>query len=317
MNMLAIFDKNNAYFHQILLLVLILFFAVLQYFFQFSLHTQIIFFLGLTLTIGMFHGLLDVILLKHDFANKPYKNSTLTIIYGALTLATIGFFTLFHGIALITLLLLSVWHFGEAQRDDDLTEKNNLLKRFMIGANPLAAAYLLGSDDLQKILHLLIKSPFWLNATDFFWYALSIVWLVAVMLIFVAKSFQMPNSLRNNADWLTFAEIVVVWLAFKFLPLLAAFSLYFAGYHALRHIRDVLKDDLTLKLHKKSLIFVACLTLGLLALITFLLRSQMLDVLNFSVTDWLRATLILLLAVTLPHAILITIWRAKKLHKSL
>lgn len=272
----------------------------LQRFFNFGLHSQIIFFLAIALTIGLFHGMLDIILLQ----NKPFQQRQFLLVYAALALGACLLLALFSGAALMILLLLSVWHFGEQQGEKSLKPKSkqSIIKRFILGANALAAAFLLGGSDIAVVLTTILNQPVWLQTTWQLWRALSMLWLLA----FAAYLLLLIFRQQLQTFYADLFEIVVVWLAFLLLPPLVAFSLYFGAYHALRHIRDVLSNVQALKTHGAVLSLVVGASAGLLLLIATQYTNWQQ---TFSVGALLQAIIILLVAVTLPHAILISLWR--------
>ena len=290
----------------------------LQRIFGFGLHSQIIFFLVIALSIGLFHGMLDIILLQ----NKPFQQRRFLLIYGALAGFVCLLLALFSGAALIILLLLSVWHFGEQQGEkqcenqgenqDDLKLQQTISKRFILGANALSAAFILGGSDIAVILTTILNQSTLLNGFNWFdatwqiWRALSVLWLVVftIYILFLLYRRQLQTFYTD------LYEIIIVWLAFLILPPLVAFSLYFGAYHALRHVRDVLRESFlgaqALKTHGIVLGIVVLASAGLLMLIATQYTNWLQ---NFSVSTLLQATIILLVAVTLPHAVLISLWR--------
>lgn len=276
----------------------------LQRFFNFGLHSQIIFFLAIALTIGLFHGMLDIILLQ----NKPFQQRQFLLVYAALALGACLLLALFSGAALMILLLLSVWHFGEQQgempgeKQGDSKLRQLIIKRFILGTNALAAAFLLGGNDIAVILTTILNQPVWLQTTWQVWRLLSVLWLVTFALYLLLLIYRQ----QLQTFYADLSEIMLVWLAFLLLPPLVAFSLYFGAYHALRHIRDVLPDVYAIKTHGTILGLVVLASAGLLLLIVTQDTNWLQ---NFSTSALLQATIILLVAVTLPHAVLISLWR--------
>jgi beta-carotene 15,15'-dioxygenase len=293
-------NKNQPYFYHILLLTLVLACHTLQRIFGFGLHSQIIFFLVIALSIGLFHGMLDIILLQ----NKPFQQQRFLLIYGALALGTCLLLALFSGAALIILLLLSVWHFGEIQGENQAKQPH--IKRFILGTNALAAAFLLGGSDVAVILTTILNQSLWFNATWQLWRMLSVLWLVA----FALYTLLLIVKQQLQTFYADLFEIVIVWLAFLLLPPLVAFSLYFGAYHALRHIRDVLPSKNVIKTHQIALLLTALASAWMLGCLVWLFSNNEAQITNiFSSQSMLQATIILLVAVTLPHAILISLWR--------
>jgi Brp/Blh family beta-carotene 15,15'-monooxygenase len=322
-----ILNKNHPYFYHLLLLTLVLAGHTLQRFFGFGLNSHIIFFLAITLTIGVFHGMLDIILLQ----NKPFTQKYFLQIYAALALATCGLVGIFYGAAVIVLLVLSVWHFGEQQgKLEDTTvaklsiPKQSIFRRVVLGASPLAAAFLLGGDDITVILTTVLHESAWLGfswlgfswlkVTWLSWQALSYSWL----LLFAIHLLLQLYKQRQYALNVDAAEIAVVWFAFLMLPPLVAFSLYFGAYHALRHIRDVLASKNVIKTHQKALLLTALASAWMLGGLLWLFAGNASQIINiFSSQTILQATIVLLVAITLPHAILISFWRNSFRDKSL
>jgi Brp/Blh family beta-carotene 15,15'-monooxygenase len=300
--------SNHPFFHQIILLVFVLVFTTLQWFFKFNLATQIGFFLAITLSIGVFHGLLDIILLKQKSFNQPRFLS----LYAFIAIVTLVFFAQYSSAALIVLLLLSVWHFGESQRFDDVRKLNHLLKRLVLGASVIAAPFALANSQLQQVLAIILPNDHWLQITWWVWGAITWLWLLAFAIYFIRLTIQ-KNLTGFYAGLL---EISVVWLSFALLAPLVAFSLYFGAYHAIRHIRDVLESKQVLKNKKMALLSTALATACMLGVVVWLFSTKI-NIFIFSSQILLQAAIILLVAITLPHAILISFWRKNYLHKSL
>jgi hypothetical protein len=112
-------------------------------------------FVGLSLTLGMGHGALDTALLLGQF--KPHSRAMLYgLLYLALTLLSGWLLSLSFAWALIALLLMSVWHFGElyAQR---------IWLRLAVGGVSVMAPALLQSTALGfcKALPLNTQHGYW------------------------------------------------------------------------------------------------------------------------------------------------------------
>lgn len=307
-------NKNHACFHQAILMILVLIFTCIQALLPISFNTEIFFFLAITLTIGVFHGMLDIALLK--FA--PLLQPGFLVVYSALALSALIFLLFFPNVTLVVLLLLSIWHFGEAQRSDDAVQSSSKLqqvfKRFLLGASILSAPYIMANQSLNEVLVTLLPGTIWLAITWAIWGLIAWAWLAA----FVVYAMQLLRNKTLLPDYAGLSEILAVWLSFSLLTPLIAFSLYFGAYHAVRHIRDVLSGTNPFQSHKVSLMWVGIITIALLAIITLTLDKQVyIQALQISsAVIVLRASLVLLVAITLPHTLLISIWR-NNLYKSL
>ena len=307
-------NKNHAFFHQAILILLILIIAGIQSQVSISINAQIILFLAVTFSTGIFHGMLDIVLLK----SLQFKHTNFLVIYAALALIALLFFLYFPSAALIALLIISIWHFGEAQQSDDSVKIDSKIQlifmRFFMGASALAAPFILANQSLNEILVILLTDPNWLSITWIAWGVIAWAWLIAffMSLIQLAIVKTMPFNYAN------LIEILAIWLGFYLLSPLIAFSLYFGAYHAVRHIRDVFAKTKTFYSHKTALAWIGIITLSILILITLLLNNQI-EIAGLSVSSstlLLRSSIVLLVAITLPHTFLISVWR-KKFHKSL
>jgi beta-carotene 15,15'-dioxygenase len=299
---------HHAYFHQFILLAMVLMLSAFYWLFGINLNHQMMFFLAVTLSIGMFHGMLDIVLLQQGFIAKSLSSTSLLysffVVFCVLVLLALPILTI------PILLVISVWHFGEKQRQQ-LAEKTCPIVRIVIGGAAVAMPYLATKSALLQLLNALHLTANALQFTLFVWQFISLFWLIVVLLVVLAGVFNIHNWL-NKIQWL---ELAVVVLAFVLLPPLIAFSLYFGGYHALRHIFDVLQDTKSFKNQFKWIILVALISACLLAVVAAFLANNnfTFTTANISTDQLFHATLILLVAVTLPHAFLITLWR-KNLH---
>ena len=313
---------NKAYFHQILLLVLVLLMTLLQQIFSFSLPTQIVFFLSLTLTIGMFHGMLDIVLLS----NVAFKKPRFLLMYALVACSVIVLLLKFQLLAVPILLVLSIWHFGELQRFDKPATNDyrdglqqsyllqNSLMRYVLGVNSLAAAFFLQGKSLYDIVFNITHMVDKMHIGWLVWSVLAMVWLPAIVILiglYLVGAFDKQASYQA-----AMLETVIVWFAFAILPIWLAFALYFAGFHAFRHICDVLQQTSENTVYKMSFLQthrfkIACIAILTLLLVLFIFVQLSLQLVGLNAYQWLRMIVILLAAVTLPHAILVYFWRKK------
>lgn len=304
---MQIYNKDHAFFHQLILIILTLLVALSGSAFLININNQIALFLIITLTIGVFHGMLDIVLLK----SAQFRFVKFLVVYASLATLALLFFLYFPNGALFTLLLLAIWHFGEAQQSDDTfpvsAQSQLIFKRFLLGASAIAATYFLANQSLHQILNILLLGSNWLSITWILWRLIAYAWL----LIFVVYLIQLISHKTLMLNCATLLELIAVWLGFGLLPPLIAFSLYFGAYHAVRHIRDVLSQTGTINKHKASLICIALIALSILILVTFLLNNQLIlaGLYIDAPAILLRSSIILLVVITLPHCLLISIWR--------
>ena len=313
--------------------------AGVQAIFKLNAQTQLLIFFALTLSIGMLHGMLDIVI----FSQVPLQYWRFLTLYLLAVLGLVYLLLTIEWIALPILLLLSVWHFGEPQRlDKTLTRLlpqnfhqvlqlplqprlQDGLQRYLLGANSLAAPFFLQGESLHSIVssltNSLIAMPELTHVGWLLWSLIALAWLPA-MVIFIGL--LLLKQVAMNSDLTaTFLETAVVWLAFAMLPIWLAFALYFATYHAIRHIRDVWhaatsRMDIGLQPRLFNVVLNICV-IGLITIviIVYVLSQIYVDmpayisigVLQAGYAQWLRMLVIVLAAVTLPHAILVHYWR--------
>ena len=257
-----------------------------------------------SLTLGMGHGALDMVLLLGQF--KPRSRAMVFgAIYLALTLVAGWLLSLSFAWALVVLLVMSVWHFGEAYAE-------RLLLRLTVGGASLMAPLLLQKTALSQLLQGLANQdlPWLLNV----WSTLAWAWagLVGlVLLLSVAHGFGRVvrdlGAARSPARALL--EIgMVAGLSLVFSPLLQ-FALYFGLYHCTTHIARVRRAALHhpgLPLEQLAWAWVASMLLT--AILLAVLWNELpgagtwTEPVDAHLVHWL---VVALGAVTVPHLILV------------
>lgn len=269
-------------------------------------------FLGLTLTLGMGHGALDAALLVGQF--KPYINALAYAgLYLGLVISSGWLLSMSIDIALIALILMSVWHFGELHA-------SSLAMRLVVGGASVMVPVLVSNDALAALVKPLLGGgqldAWWL------WSGMAMVWLLglAVWLIYAAagqaRERQMPASqgggLLNHPLFCAAVEtLCIVCLNLALSPLLA-FSLYFGLWHSVAHMARVQR---AVAIHRRtnstSLIVVIAaavlVTAALLALLWWWLAGStwLPSAAQLSSAPALQWLVVALAAVTLPHLLLV------------
>ena len=258
-----------------------------------------------SLTLGMGHGALDVVLLLGQF--KPRSRAMFFgAIYLALTLMAGWLLSLSFAWALVVLLVMSVWHFGEVYAE-------RLLLRLAVGGASLMAPLLLQKTALSQLLQGIANQdlPWLLNV----WSGLAWAWVVLVALVLlasVARGFDhVVRGLRTpGSPARAMLEIGMVGsLSLVFSPLLQ-FAIYFGLYHCTTHIARVHRATLhhpELPLGQFAGAWVASMVLTgiLLAVLWNGLPGSgtWIDHVDAHMVHWL---VVALGAVTVPHLILVS-----------
>lgn len=262
-------------------------------------------FLGFSLTLGMGHGALDTVLLFGQF--KPLARAlAIGLLYLALTLLSGWLLSLSFSWALIALLLMSVWHFGEVYGQFTLL-------RLAVGGASLMAPALLQGPALHELLQGVAAQHLnWLFGA---WTGLAWVWVVLVCSVAFASLAKEPvstvlglSSKRSNLRALR--EIGIVFCVNFILSPLLQFALYFGLYHCLAHIarvRRATRAHQELPTNKLAWVWggVMVLTSLLMAVLWHWLPSAgaWANRLDAQILHWL---VVALGAVTVPHLLLVS-----------
>ncbi len=261
-------------------------------------------FVLLTLTLGMGHGALDTALLLYQF--KPTSKAALYgLAYLLLAIGAAWLLSLSMAWALLALLLMSVWHFGELYR-------HSLAMRCVVGGSSVMAPVLLSGTALSTLIapalgasHALVWQV---------WQALAVAWAVGaaawgLWAIICHTQHRDTPALQDSAVRAALEVAVVLALNAALSPLMA-FAVYFGLWHSLAHMarvrRALAQHASRSPLGRQRLAWVIALTGLATALLMLLLWRAMPAALpqqiNSTVVQWL---IVALGALTLPHMLLV------------
>ena len=213
-------------------------------------------------------------------------------------------FAPYAGMALVLLLLLSIWHFGEPfGRGKSESAASNAINRFVLGG----ASVLLPA--LTSVRQLESMSYGWINLNDqwawLVWQALAWAWLA--LLVFWA--WHHARSQWHSARWIA-AEIAAIAVLNILLTPLMAFALYFGLYHAPAHIVRVARASDIRRIYFSPLTLLTLLTVGatvaLAALLLWWIEPQAINRWQNPTPLYLQWLVVGLLALTVPHLVLIS-----------
>jgi Brp/Blh family beta-carotene 15,15'-monooxygenase len=264
-------------------------------------------FVVLSLTVGMGHGALDAVLLLWQF--KPVgKAVAISAVYLLAVVLAAMALSLSVGAALLILVGMSLWHFGEMYR-------SHVLRRVAVGGASVMWPVLVAADAMQALLEpVLAGSLPWVWAA---WRGMAWCWLavaLVTLLLAVGQRWRKPalNLFTDAEDALRpmaieIAAVLVLYLAVS--PLLA-FALYFGLYHCMAHVARVqraLASRSGVPRTQSALVLVASVgvtALLMVALWRWLPAAQFQGYANGAqVLQWL---VVALAAVTMPHLVLVS-----------
>jgi beta-carotene 15,15'-dioxygenase len=202
-------------------------------------------------------------------------------------------------LALIALILLSLWHFGEQAQVEYGHQQEATLLRFVQGGSSVMLPVLLSPDALKPWVQSIASAdtawvwPLWVGMAGL-WASLLLVALVLIK----PWRFETRKTL-----WIELIALIALNLHLS--PLLA-FALFFGVYHSGAHIGRMrqlqLREGKTW--HDGLLAATMLATLLALAALMWWMSNQ-----AFALRDagqWLRTLVVALAALTLPHLILVS-----------
>jgi beta-carotene 15,15'-dioxygenase len=253
-------------------------------------------FVALTLSLGFAHGAMDIFLLRdvHDrFALKDSLVYALAVVLLAAALAP------WPGVALIVLILLSLWHFGEQAHFEHANQPVAWLLRLVQGGSSVMLPVLLSPNALLPW----VKSIAGAHASWVWpvWVGMAALWCALLLAAFVLIRPWSASAAKTL--WIELAALIVMNILLS--PLLAFalfFGLYHSGAHVWRMLRFQKRDG---KLLDQKL-WMATLGLTWLALAALWWWMPMQALTIEDAGTWLRWLVVALTAVTLPHLVLIS-----------
>jgi beta-carotene 15,15'-dioxygenase len=180
---------------------------------------------GLILVVGLPHGSLDIELLinaKDDPAHFSLAGSLIAYVGTALSIVLLWW--LLPSAAMVTLLLLSAYHFG-----GDWSGLGHGVERLAVGASLLSAPALVHESPVAFIFSWLIPSDMAVAIAG----AMHLASVPLLLGVAVLASFRWGNN-RAQCE-----EIIVVAAAAVVLQPLTFFVIYFCALHSMRHLADV------------------------------------------------------------------------------
>ncbi len=287
-------------------------------------------------SIGIFHGVLDLALLTLPRqvmsqqvlipAQPGFRNGVWVRLaaYGLAVAALLVVLGSQPAWAMLALLLMSAWHFGEVFSESP--HRGHALwwfragERLTLGAASIALPRLIQSESLHEIVALICgPNPSAIAMVWQAWTLLAIVWLVVAALWFTASAtrllrsnfeIQETKSLAMSLRWAAFHTLLLT-LIYAIVSPVMGFALYFGLHHSPAHILRVMRaypQGFTPAV-RWQLGAIYALTLVLAALTYQWVTATHIEFLMPS--SLLQTYVILIAAISLPHIVLVSIRAAE------
>jgi beta-carotene 15,15'-dioxygenase len=252
-------------------------------------------FAALTLSLGFAHGAMDIFLLRDARDRFSLKSS---LVYALAVVALAAALAPWPGVALMVLILLSLWHFGEQAHCEHANQRIAWLLRLVQGGGGVMLPVLLSPNALVPWVksiaggHASWVWPVWVGLAAL-WCALLLAALVLI---------KPWSAAVNKTLWGEIAALLVLNLLLS--PLLA-FALFFGLYHSGTHVWHMLRLQKRQATPLNTKLWLATLGLTWLALAALWWWMPIPAYTSEDAGQWLRWLVVALTAVTLPHLVLI------------
>ena len=265
-----------------------LIFALSLIFFKVEDSYSSIIFVIVMLTIGIPHGSVDHIIAFINPKSRRFKSKlSFFTVYLSLIVLNIIIWVFSPYLGLFTFLLVSCYHFGEAQVIGFNNTKNKLLN-FVLGANILLSLFLNNIFELQFILlDLTLFSSIDLSSYDKTFFLLISVAVLMISVVYFKIEKKVP----------LYAEMSILYLIFYHTDILTSFSIYFGFSHSLPMLLlefKEMKEKSFLSFYAKTLPFTMLAII--FGVVLYYYNNDLLTANNL-----ILFTFIVISSLTLPH----------------
>jgi beta-carotene 15,15'-dioxygenase len=262
-------------------------------------------------SLGLMHGAIDALLLVRHLKTTRTRIA-LGMLYLWATMVTAWALWPLPGMALMLLLGLSIWHFGEGfDHFRHLPAAQQAAYRLVRGGAPVLIPALMARPALQPLVSATAGGDAAATAMAWAgWSGLALAWLCGVC-VWLAGLYLSPSADRD-CHQKTLIEIGALVALYALVSPLMAFAMYFGLYHAGGHIRRVLAlvpAGAQRPWHRDPYLVTALVLTVVLGLL--LAGAMQAQAAQAALPDLaLRAVILALVAVSVPHVVLISFWAA-------
>ena len=261
----------------------------------------------LILSIGLIHGANDLLIIK-NFSIKESNNSQISYFFYYLSIVFLGliFFYILPSLALLTFVIVSIYHFGEQHWEVTLanTSISRFKKIFLMTFHGLIFFIIIFMNNIISVNEVLNS----FNLPPLY-YSYLIITLSSSLIIYVLFLIYL-NELREY-----FINEIIFLILFFLLTinstLIYGFAIYFIFFHSLLSIKDQVKfiygNDKSESIKKYITSSLPYFILALTSLLIFYLVVDLQEI------NLLPIIFTFLAAITFPHVIVIEkMYRLKK-----
>lgn len=261
----------------------------------------------LILSVGLIHGANDLLIIK-NFSIKESNNSQISYFFYYLSIVFLGliFFYILPSVALLTFVIVSIYHFGEQHWE--VTLDNNSISRFkkifLMTFHGLIFFIIIFMNNIISVNEVLNS----FNIPPLY-YSYLIITLSSSLIIYVLFLIYLNELREHFINEITF--LILFFLLTINSTLIYGFAIYFIFFHSLLSIKDQVKfiygNDKSESIKKYITSSLPYFILALTSLLIFYLVVDLQEI------NLLPIIFTFLAAITFPHVIVIEkMYRYKK-----
>ena len=261
----------------------------------------------LILSVGLIHGANDLLIIK-NFTIKESNNSQISYFFYYLSIVFLGliFFYILPSVALLTFVIVSIYHFGEQHWEVTLanTRISRFKKIFLIIFHGLIFFIIVFMNNIISVNEVLNS----FNIPPLY-YSYLIITLSSSLIIYVLFLIYLNELREYFINEITF--LILFFLLTINSTLIYGFAIYFIFFHSLLSIKDQVKfiygNDKSQSIKKYITSSLPYFILALTSLLIFYLVVDLQEI------NLLPIIFTFLAAITFPHVIVIEkMYRHKK-----
>ena len=261
----------------------------------------------LILSVGLIHGANDLLIIK-NFTIKESNNSQISYFFYYLSIVFLGliFFYILPSVALLTFVIVSIYHFGEQHWEVTLanTSISRFKKIFLMTFHGLIFFIIIFMNNIISVNEVLNS----FNIPPLY-YSYLIITLSSSLIIYVLFLIYLNELREHFINEITF--LILFFLLTINSTLIYGFAIYFIFFHSLLSIKDQVKfiygNDKSESIKKYITSSLPYFILALTSLLIFYLVVDLQEI------NLLPIIFTFLAAITFPHVIVIEkMYRHKK-----
>ena len=191
----------------------------------------------LILSIGVVHGANDLLIIK-KYSKKETKRSEALYFFYYLAIVLLGFvfFYVFPSIALLTFVIVSIYHFGEQHWEVNLSKSDSVYRNkiFLFISHGIIFFIIIFMNNLKIVNEVLFS--FNVNPLEHYYLVLALIVFSILYSLFILYLKNLRKYLFNETIFFSLLFLLTINTTLIF-----GFAIYFIFFHSLLSIKDQIK----------------------------------------------------------------------------